>query len=82
MYYETPQGKAQRGNLRILLICALGLFICSIYLTIETAIKDNNYWNYAYAICLGIFAIIFFCSYIRVRLQKINNYVVNNKLKL
>ena len=82
LYYATPKGKALKSKLRMVIISIIGLVLCAVIFLIEAILTNGSAWDYAYSICLGVFALIFLIAYIHLRLQRINNYVVSNKLKL
>lgn len=82
LYYATPKGKALKSKLRLVLFSSLGLLLCFIYLITDALMHSGSTWDYAYAICILVFAIFFLVAYFKLRLKRLNDYVVNNKLKL
>lgn len=78
-YFASPKGKALKSKLRMVNISALGLFLCSIFITIQTFINKTSYWNYIYSSCLVIIAIAFLVISYNLRLKRINNYVIEKR---
>ena len=78
-YYKTAVGKKVRKNLNHALICSILCFIFSIYLIYEAFFLDNSIINKIYGLSLLAFSIIGFILYYRLRIKKINEYVVKLK---
>lgn len=82
LYYNTPKGKALKSKLRLVLISSIGLFLCSILIIGDAIINKKSVWDYIYAASLAIAALIFLIVSYKLRIKRINNYIVNNKVKL
>ena len=81
-YYNTPKGKALKSKLRLVLVSIIGLIICAIAILIDAIINKGSTWDYIYAACLGLIAICFIVVSYNLRIKRLNNYLINNKLKL
>lgn len=74
-FYNTEFGKSINYRLnRLLIIGILGL-IFSIYLFISY----NNKWDIVSAIILVIASLLFIIGSLRLRIKKLNNYLVTKK---
>ncbi len=82
LYYESPKGRALKSKLTMVNVCAFGLLLCAVAIIVEAIVKKSNAWNYIYGGCLGCVAVAFFIVSHKLRLKRLNNYLLNNKLKL
>ena len=76
-FYQTDFGKMIK--IRLLRLFTIGVFgiLFSTYLFIVA----ENKWNYVYATILAIASIIFIVGSFKVRIDKLNDYLVKNKRK-
>ncbi len=74
-FYQTDFGKSIKKRLDRLFITGLLGFVLGIYLMFDA--KET--WGYIYAGILIFFSIIFIAGSFKVRISKINTYLVNRK---
>lgn len=78
-YYQTENGKINKGRFLRLLICGILCIIYSITVVIEELIKQQSYWNYVLAAVMFIFGFIFLLGRQKVLRRNINYYLAKNK---
>lgn len=78
-FYNTKLGKYIKRKLFSSLICGILCMIISIYVIIDNYLNNKNIWEYVYGISLLCIGITFIIITHKVRIKKINNYLVKNK---
>ena len=75
--YNTNYGKTIKLRLTRLLITGILLLIIGIYYLIDA----KNVWNYAFAASILMTSLFFIYSSFKVRITKLNDYLVQKKKK-
>ena len=80
-YFNSNFGKKIKHYLSLTLITSILCFIYSIYLIYDAFFKHISTINKTYSITVLVSSIILIIAYIRVRLIKLNDYVIKKKYK-
>lgn len=79
-FYKQKDGKIIKSKLLTGLICGIFLIIIGILEIIYYYFIDYSLFEIIYGLIIYFVGIIFIVSYLKIRLKKINEYVVKNKI--
>ena len=79
-FYQTNNGKYIIKQLNIALICSLLCILVSIYLIYDAFINNSNLYDKIYSIIILICGIVGLIAYYKIKIKKLNDYVINNKI--
>ena len=82
LYYATENGKLLKKRLLVVMLAAFGLLICSLAIIFDTYYNNHSIWNYIYAGFLFLSSLAFFISSYKLRIKRLNDYLIKNKIKL
>ena len=78
-FYATDFGKTLKPLFKRILIVAILLLLYAIYLYIDAFINDFSLFGIFAASSILLFSLFFFIARIKVRKQKVNNYLQKRK---
>ena len=80
-YFSSDKGKKVNKSLTFALLSSIACFIYSIYLIYDAFFKTINIENKIYSFTILASAVILFIAYYKVKITKLNEYVIKKKYK-
>lgn len=79
-YYDTKEGIKLKKQFKNISICSYLCILAGILIIVDGIFNTKAIWDYIYGSIVIIFGLIFLLIIRRIKIKKINDYVIKNKL--